>query len=238
MSDNYPPLPGQPDPQQPGPPYGQPAYGQQQYGQPGYSQPTYGAAPTPYGGYATQQGSYASWGDRVKGWLWDVVYMWPGYALMLAAVVLFVVGAITGTDESGEMSGFGVTLMLLGGVVYFAAFIAFIWLFVKNYILDQGRTGYTYGKRKVGIRLLVEATGQPVGAGMAFVRYLLHSLISQVFLIDYLWPLWDAKSQTLTDKILSTVVILQPDAGQADHGQYGVHAAYPPQQYGQQYPGQ
>ncbi len=161
--------------------------------------------------------------------------MWPGIVLMILSTVLFVVGAVADAEDGGGMSGLGVTLMVLGGVVYLAAVVVFIWRFVKNYLLDQGRTGYTYGKRKVGIRLIGEQTGQPVGAGMAFVRYVLHSLISQFFLIDYLWPLWDDKSQTLTDKILTTIVVRQPDAGPAQSGQY---SAYPQQQYGQQYPGQ
>ncbi len=44
------------------------------------------------------------------------------------------------------------------------------------------------------------------------LRWLLHGVINQVIYIDYLWPLWDDKNQTLTDKILGTVVIKQPEA--------------------------
>ena len=85
-----------------------------------------------------------------------------------------------------------------------------IWRTVINYMLDQGRTGYTYGRRKVGVRLIREIEGTPTGVWSCVARYFLHGLINQACYIDYLWPLWDPKRQTLTDKILTTIVVHQP----------------------------
>lgn len=85
-----------------------------------------------------------------------------------------------------------------------------MWLQIQNFMLDQGKTGYTYGKRKVGIRAIREQDGQPMGVGVAVGRFFLHSIINSACYIDFLWPLWDAKKQTLTDKILTTVVVRQP----------------------------
>lgn len=189
-------------------PYGQqsPAYGDQSTSAQGYGgQPGsgYGAAP-----------SYASWGKRVLAYLIDM-------ALFLLAYIPFIIGAIyagsqastgevgsTGSSATPAEQGFFVGMMALTGVLFLA-------IFIWNICLKQGKTGYTVGKGVMGIKLIKEDTGQPIGAGMAFLRYLLTQAISAVTcgiggLIDLLWPLWDSKRQTLHDKILSTVVINQP----------------------------
>ena len=190
-----PPNPYEPaGPPQEQPPYGQPPQGQPTYGAPPYAQAAYGMPPY----------YYASWGDRVVATLWDFLYLWPGLLVGLLGIIVTAVG---GGIESGLVVAIGVLVMLAG-------WGWMIWLFIRNSFLDQGRTGWTWGKRKVGIRLIKEVDGTPVGPGMAFVRYLLHSVINQACYIDYLWPLWDAKKQTLTDKVLATVVIKQADASQ------------------------
>ena len=50
-------------------------------------------------------------------------------------------------------------------------------------------------------------TGQPIGGGMSFVRQLLHIVDGLPCYIGYLWPLWDDKRQTFSDKIMTTVVV-------------------------------
>lgn len=213
-------------PQQPGQ-YGQPqqpAYGQQpgQYGQPPaygdqygqqpaqYGQPAYGQQPQQYGQQygAPGAGAPASWGQRAVALLWDILYTWPGLVLYLAGVVVFIVGTVI-ASSGGE--GVGGLLMLVAGLLYLAGFALIIWRMVKNYMLDQGRTGYTYGKRKQGIRTVSAQTGQPAGVGSCVARYFLHSIINGAFYIDYLWPLWDQQRRTLTDMVLTTSVIQQPD---------------------------
>jgi uncharacterized RDD family membrane protein YckC len=64
----------------------------------------------------------------------------------------------------------------------------------------------------LGLYLVSEQTGQPIGAGLAFVRELCHIVDGIVCYIGYLFPLWDAKRQTLADKIVSTIVIRAPRA--------------------------
>lgn len=196
----------QPPPYQPQQPQ-QPPYGQQPYGQPQQpGQYQYGQQPhgqqygqqQPYG-YGRPVGAYASWGQRVGAYLIDTILgslaglpLWIGYVLVLSAA----------SDNDG-VSGPGLALILLGGVTSIA-------FFVWNTCLKQGRTGYSIGKGVMGIRLLGEATGQPIGAGMSFVRQLVHIVDSLPCNLGYLWPLWDDKKQTFADKILSTVVVQQP----------------------------
>ena len=95
--------------------------------------------------------------------------------------------------------------MLVLGVVISLAF------FIYNTIIRQGRTGYSLGKTVVGIRLVKVSTGQPMGAGLCFVRQLAHYVDSLVCYLGWFWPLWDSRNQTLADKIMNTVVVIQPD---------------------------
>jgi hypothetical protein len=56
-----------------------------------------------------------------------------------------------------------------------------------------------------------------MGGGMCFFRQLAHYVDSLACYLGWLWPLWDARHQTLADKIMGTVVVIQP----ADSAQQG-----------------
>jgi uncharacterized RDD family membrane protein YckC len=216
-----------PDPDQPGStppggstppdPYGAPPPAANPYGAPPAPNP-YGAPANPYGNapaYGGGQpgivpaGGYASWIKRVGAYLIDWLL---GIVAALPAIVgeiIFLSNSTTTTDSSGvkhlhlHRSGIGLLLYLIG-ILTGLAFL--IW----NTYIRQGRTGYTIGKGVLGIRLIDEKTGDPIGALMTFVRYLLHLLDALPCYLGFLWPLWDAKNQTFADKIMHTVVVNQP----------------------------
>lgn len=190
------------DPNNPyGPPQGQQQpYGYPQQGQPGYGyqqapqgvppqqgygypqQPGYPGYPQPDGygyGYGAQP-QYANWGQRFAGTLVDVLVFAVPYVLV-----------IVGRNVPA--------LIGLGGL---AVFGVAIWQLIM-----EGRTGQTVGKKALGIRLVKEETGQPLGVGMAFVRRLAHFLDSLPLYLGWLWPAWDAKSQTFADKVCGSIVI-------------------------------
>lgn len=153
--------------------------------------------PPPPGGPAYQPipaSAYANWGQRLGAYLVDVLILVPFY----------IVAGIGAGINSGSGNAFGVLLMVIG---YIAAIAVAIW----NLIFRQGRTGWSIGKRTLGIRLLSESTGQPLGPGMTFVRMLAHILDALPCYIGYLWPIWDAKRQTFADKIIGSVVIPQQE---------------------------
>lgn len=201
---SYPPPPqgqdpnnpyGQP-PQQPGygypaqgvPPQGQPQYGYPQQGQPMGGQPPYGYPQQPGYGYnpVGAPRDYAGWGSRVGGYLIDGLIVGVSYG------VLGIAGVAMG-------EGAGSILIILGVLIGIGVFL---WL-----IYQEGTTGQTPGKKMVNIRLVKESTGQPIGFGMAFVRKLAHILDGLPCYLGWLWPLWDAKSQTFADKVCGTVVV-------------------------------
>ncbi|MFK0281480.1 RDD family protein [Streptomyces sp. NPDC090499] len=183
---------GQPqDPQQ-----GQPGYGYPQ--QPGYQQAPQGVPPQQGYGYPQQPGypqqggygypqqgygatpPYANWGQRFGGTIVDGLVFLVPYILVLFSSKAAVLGIIGG-------------LAILGIAIW--------------QLIMEGRTGQTIGKKALGIRLVKEATGQPVGVGMAFVRRIAHILDSLACYLGWLWPAWDSKRQTFADKVCGTIVI-------------------------------
>jgi len=183
------PYPGQ-DPYQgqtpPGAPYQGQQYGApqgQQYGAPQGQQ--YGAPPG-YGQPANYGAiNYASWIQRVGAYLIDAICVAP----------FSILAAVVGQDGS-SLNAFYFVFTLLGLIVT-----------GYNRWFQQGKTGQSWGKKALGIRLVGEQTGQPIGAGMAFVRDLAHFVDAIICYIGFLFPLWDAKKQTISDKIVKTLVI-------------------------------
>ena len=55
---------------------------------------------------------------------------------------------------------------------------------------------------------------------MSVLREIAHAVDAAIFYVGYLFPLWDAKRQTLADKMLATVCLpLSPTAGgSAEYG--------------------
>ena len=190
---------GPQDPNQPG--YGQqpqpPSGSQPPYGTP---QPGYGQPPAPgAGGYVPDQpGHYmgrtlANWPQRVGAYLIDnLIASIPGFL----AIILF-----SGT-QPGETPSAG------AGLVAFLLYLVSLGLWIYNRAILQGRTGQSWGKQVLNLRLVRMADGQPMGGGMAFVRDLVHILDGLLCYLGFLWPLWDARRQTLFgDKIMNTVVL-------------------------------
>ncbi|ADB30063.1 RDD domain containing protein [Kribbella flavida DSM 17836] len=184
--------------QQPGAYPGQPGqpgqYGQAP-GQPGGSSyPSYPqSGATPYGqqpyagyGYGNPGGELATWPVRVGAFLIDG---------LIVAVPNWIGSTLTATDNSGlRIVGYLLILVALG-------------LWIYNRIIQQGKTGQSWGKKALGLKLVGADSGQTVGAGKAFLREICHILDSLPCYLGYLWPLWDEKKQTFSDKINSTYVV-------------------------------
>lgn len=171
----------------PGGGYGaQPAAGG--YGAPNYGGAGYGGAG--FGGGGTAVGTPADYGSRVIALLID------GVMIFAIIVVGFILAAIFGSISDS-----------LGAIVAILAYIGAFAVGIWNLVIRQGQTGQSIGKSKQNIKLVADATGQPVGGGMAFVRYLLGGVINWLCYLDYLWPLWDTDKKRLSDKMLNFSVV-------------------------------
>jgi uncharacterized RDD family membrane protein YckC len=92
---------------------------------------------------------------------------------------------------------------LLGLVISLLSLAYWIW----NFGYRQGTTGSSIGKSVLKFKVVSEASGQPLGFGMSVVRQIAHFVDAIICYIGYLFPLWDAKRQTIADKIMSTVCL-------------------------------
>jgi uncharacterized RDD family membrane protein YckC len=221
----------------------QPGYGQQQP-QPGYGPPP-GGVPAPYGqppaaygqpapfsqpsgGFPGQSPvagarNFANWGQRVGAYLIDMA---PALVLYLIGYAMIAAGSVTA----------GIIVLAVG-------ILAGLGWTIYNRWIQGGNTGQSLGKRVLKIRLVNETTGQPLGAGGAFLRDICHILDGLPCYIGYLWPLWDDKSQTFADKITGSVVLtadVGPGMGQPPAQAYGMYppAGQPPTGgFGQPQPG-
>jgi uncharacterized RDD family membrane protein YckC len=130
---------------------------------------------------------YASWGSRVGAYLLDV---------LIIAVPLIVAIAVAAAAD----------LWTIVVIAYVATFVVpFVY-----FTYYHGSSGQTPGKRALGIRVASDQTGDAIGSGRAFGRYAITFVFGFFFLpllLDYLWPLWDSKNQTLHDKVVGSVVV-------------------------------
>jgi uncharacterized RDD family membrane protein YckC len=132
---------------------------------------------------------FATWWQRVGAWLIDNLPALVG-------------GWLTDVAYYDWGNGPRVT----GWVI---SFVGLVWAIYNAYL--AGKTGQSTGKRLAGIRLARYADGQVVGAAYGILRLFMNAVFWAICVIpgvlNYLWPLWDQKSQTWSDKIASSVVV-------------------------------
>lgn len=169
-----------------------------------------------YGGYQPQQppppgygastgAVYASVGKRILAHIIDGIFVGLG---ALPGIILMFVGfamAATTADSRGRISddaaAGAVGIMVLAYGLMFIGAIA-LWLY-NCYLL--GRDGATLGKRMMKVKVL-DAQGQPLGFGKAFLREIVKQALGGFCFILLLWPLWDEQKQGLQDKMFGTHV--------------------------------
>ncbi len=140
--------------------------------------------------YQASPSQYSDWITRVGAYLIDVA------PIVVVWIVFDILSVIV---DSGI---FSILLWLVGTVGTIG------WLVYNRWIM--GGQGQSLGKKQLKIMLVSEQTGQPIGTLNAFLRDVCHFVDGIICYVGYLFPLWDAKRQTLADKIMSTVVIPAP----------------------------
>ena len=178
----------------------------------------YPPPPPPSGGYlppppgpvirGLPQQAYGPWLSRVAAYVIDhlplVLILGVGWLVLQNSVDSACLTDITPNNVeqicSMGYSTVGVTVMwgaVLVGLAYF------VW----NYGYRQGTTGSSIGKSLLRLTVVSENTGKPIGFGLSVLRQIAHLIDAGILYIGYLLPLWDAKRQTLADKITATVCL-------------------------------
>lgn len=179
---------------------------------------SYPPPPPPSGGYAPPPPgpairtlpteSYTPWVTRALALLIDylpyLVVQGIGSAVMYLTQQSTCVTNITQYDVSQYCAS---QPSMIGQLAQWLATLVGLAYWVWNRGYRQGTTGSSLGKTVMNIKVVSETTGQPIGFGLSVVRDLAHLVDAIICFIGFLFPLWDAKRQTLADKIMTTVVL-------------------------------
>jgi uncharacterized RDD family membrane protein YckC len=210
MTDPPPPPPGNYPPPPPPPPGGYPPPPPPPAGG-GYQPPPLAATgypPPAAAAPALPKEAYTPWLTRVLAWLIDSVPIFIvegiGWAILLGTQETV---CITDSSEYnlGQFCATGAST--IGQLSIALAGILALAYVVWNYGYRQGTTGSSIGKSIMKFKVVSEKTGQPIGFGMSIVRQLAHIIDGAICYIGFLFPLWDAKRQTIADKIMTTVCL-------------------------------
>jgi uncharacterized RDD family membrane protein YckC len=176
----------------------------------------------------------SGWWRRVLGYLIDS-FVLTAIALVILAIVGAVTGGF-GTLIDGEAwsellakseanpgyqpSEAELQALFGDGLVPFFAWLSVVTLALGlgNGVVLVARTGQTIGDRVVGTRKVLAGRRVP-GFGPALLRWLIPAALAamqvipllgvaalMVWVLDYLWPLWDPQRQALHDKAARTFV--------------------------------
>jgi uncharacterized RDD family membrane protein YckC len=152
--------------------------------------------------------SYTPWFTRVLAFLIDyipvAILFGIGFLIRALTMTQSCVGGAAQYDVNqycvSQPSGIGIAAYWLAQLVV----LAYV---VWNYGYRQGTTGSSIGKSVMKVKVVSETTGEPIGFGMSVVRQIAHFVDAIICNVGYLFPLWDAKRQTLADKIMTTVCL-------------------------------
>ena len=105
--------------------------------------------------------------------------------LVIGVIRLVVAFVLDSTTASG--------ISLLVSAAYFTYF--------------HGTSGQTPGDAAVSVRIVDVDGGGSIGFGRAFIRWLVSIVSAMVFLLGYLWMLWDSEKQCWHDKAARDYVV-------------------------------
>jgi uncharacterized RDD family membrane protein YckC len=160
------------------------------------------AAPASYP--AVFAAGYATWGNRVVGFLIDGLLVGAGMAVLyfFAAAMM---ASIIGLAGHGAASGMCCMFLLL-----FPVATLLVGLYNGVYLIAL--RGYSIGQGVVHVKV-VDASGNLLTQGTAFLRLVVRvglSFVPFLPVLDMLWPLWDERGQTLHDKAVNCYVVNNP----------------------------
>lgn len=184
---------------------------------PGAAAQNPGGAPPPYPGGSGQPvtpppaSEYATFGARLGGWLID----WLIIALVNALITRILVSvAFLRVDYTTHSVSHGVTTSHLHHISVLAQVVDVVLILLYGAFLCGSARGQTLGMMVVRARAVDGESGTPIGFGRALGRaafeLLLFLLLIIPWMVDMLFPAWDARRQTLHDKVSRTVVLKVP----------------------------
>jgi uncharacterized RDD family membrane protein YckC len=170
---------------------------------PPYAPSQDGFARGPAGG--PDSSDYTSWFTRVLAYVIDVFPVCLLTAIGGVALAAFqkvetvCMAEVCATGNNGPS--------LIAWIIFSVCVVIAVVFSLWNHVVRQGNTGSSIGKQIMKFKVVDELTRQPIGAGKSFVRQIAHAVDGLICYIGFLFPLWDAKRQTIADKLMKTVCV-------------------------------
>jgi uncharacterized RDD family membrane protein YckC len=165
-------------------------------------------APSGYESWTDAFNERAGFWRRLAGLILDAVLY--TLALIVACIpgVVFVGVAVQDCVVDQEIAcppgALKITPLVVGLVLLAAAVVGIFAIYVRS----MGRTGATWGRTIVGIRVVDIDTQEPIGIPRAIGRTLFENIISaNILYLGHLWMLWDKNRQTWHDKVTNSTVV-------------------------------
>jgi len=157
---------------------------------------SYTPPPPPGGGYsaAGADGVPANLADPMKRLVAALI---DGAVPVGIIIVTLILAAVLGNVSA-----------VLGLLVALVGYLGALGFSLYNMIFTQGNTGQTIGKKMQNIKVVGEETGQPLGVGGAFIRYLVHGFVDSLCMAGYIWGFFiNPKRQTVGDIVAKSNVV-------------------------------
>ena len=116
----------------------------------------------------------------------DSALILPFVVLRFAFASKISITSVNGTIGTTQTAG-NAPLFLLMNLIIFAIVVYNRW-----YLGGQGQS---FGKKTLGLTLVGEASGEPIGMAKAFLRDIAHAVDSIICFVGYLFPLWDPNAR-------------------------------------------
>jgi uncharacterized RDD family membrane protein YckC len=154
-------------------------------------------------------GEYAGFGIRLVSYILDgILYGLVMIPFMIAGIAMLAVAyddCETISDEIVCPAGAPDGGMVAGAIVAFAVGVVLV-LFL--YLRALARSGQTWARRILNIKVVRTDNGLAPGWGKAIGRSLVERFISPIlFGLGFLWMLWDDQNQCWQDKAAGTYVV-------------------------------
>jgi uncharacterized RDD family membrane protein YckC len=159
---------------------------------------------TPYqGGVAGP--TYAGFWIRVVARIVDSIIV--GIPLSILFFILFAAaGGAAGLTSGSSPSQQNAAGAALGGVLILF-YLLVLAVTIGYWVYFWGTSGSTLGMRLFHLRVVDANTGQPIGLGRAFVRWLMTLVNSWACYIGWIWVAFDSRKQGWHDKVANSVVL-------------------------------
>jgi len=136
--------------------------------------------------------------------------------LYFVSLILFLIGLLAQglrgekmgcmlASPEGLMQGMGSVALIYMAACILASMAYYTWF--------HGTGGRTPGKMLLGLRV-IQASGDPITPGLAFLRWVGYFFSTIPFFLGFLWIAFDCRKQGWHDRIAATLVIFEE--GEAD----------------------